>query len=135
MEDRKVLVADDEIHIRRVVALKLRNNGFDVVLAENGKEAFKLACSEKPDIVVTDYQMPAMTGLELIEALRANAGTANVPVIMLTARNFAIEDDVKEKLRISECLSKPFSPKELLQHVEDVLHMAVVANKNNEVIC
>lgn len=122
MNGKKVLVVDDEVHIVHVVAIKLRNNGYEVISAENGKEAFKLACEEKPDIVVTDYQMPVMTGLELVEKLRLNEETRNIPVIMLTARSFAIEDKQKEALRIADFLTKPFSPKELLRSIEDILY-------------
>ena len=126
MAGRKVLVVDDEIHIVHVVAIKLRNNGYEVLTAENGAEAFKVACEEKPDIIVTDFQMPLMTGLEMVEALRQNPDTADVPVIMLTARGFAIDENQKQQLRISECISKPFSPKELLRTIEDVLHQVAV---------
>jgi len=121
MTNKKVLVVDDEIHIVHVVAIKLRNNGFQVVTAENGAEAFEVAIEERPDIVVTDYQMPVMNGIELIEKLRAEPETRKVPVILLTARNFAIEKDKSEQLQVSECLSKPFSPKELLRSIESVL--------------
>jgi two-component system, OmpR family, alkaline phosphatase synthesis response regulator PhoP len=126
MADRKALVVDDEFHIVQVVAIKLRNNGFEVVTAENGADAYTLACEQKPDIVITDYQMPQLTGLELIEKLRSNPQTAAIPVIMLTARGFAIEDQQKESLCISACLSKPFSPREVFQTVEDVLRQTAV---------
>jgi two-component system, OmpR family, alkaline phosphatase synthesis response regulator PhoP len=126
MTGKKILVVDDEIHIVHVVAIKLRNNGYEVITAENGAEAFKIACEEKPDVIVTDFQMPAMTGLEMVESLRQRQDMADVPVIMLTARGFAIDDSQKQQLRISECLSKPFSPKELLRTVEDVLHQTAV---------
>lgn len=121
MTDKKALVVDDEFHIVQVVSIKLKNNGYQVMTAENGADAFKLACEVKPDVIVTDYQMPVMTGLELIEKLRANEETAHIPVIMLTARGFAIEDDQKEQLRVSACLSKPFSPREVLATIEEVL--------------
>jgi two-component system alkaline phosphatase synthesis response regulator PhoP len=123
---KKVLVADDEVHIIHVVAIKLRNNGYEVVTADNGAEAFALACEDKPDIIVTDYQMPRMTGLELVERLRQCEQTRDIPVIMLTARNFAISQQQREELQISECISKPFSPKELLGNIEDVLHQQAV---------
>ncbi len=126
MATKKVLVADDEVHIIHVVAIKLRNNGYGVITADNGAEAFELACAEKPDIVVTDYQMPRMTGLELVERLRQCEQTKDIPVIMLTARNFAISQQQQEELQISECISKPFSPKELLGNIEDVLHQQAV---------
>jgi two-component system alkaline phosphatase synthesis response regulator PhoP len=123
----KVLVVDDEIHIVQVVAIKLRNNGFDVITCENGAQALDLASNEKPDIVVTDFQMPLMTGLELVENLRSQPDTADIPVILLTARGFAIKNEQKENLKISACVSKPFSPRELLQTVEEVLKQAVSA--------
>ena len=70
MSRKRVLIVDDEIHIVHVVAIKLRNNDYEVISADNGAEAFELACSEKPDIIVTDFQMPVMTGLELVEKVR-----------------------------------------------------------------
>jgi two-component system alkaline phosphatase synthesis response regulator PhoP len=126
MADKKVLVVDDEIHIVHVVAIKLRNNGYEVLTAANGAEAFEQACRERPDILVTDYQMPVMSGLELVAKIRQNDATKDIPVILLTARSFAIEDDQKQQLDISECLSKPFSPKELLRSIEDVLYQRAV---------
>ncbi|HDS84629.1 MAG TPA: response regulator, partial [Phycisphaerales bacterium] len=62
MTQRKALVVDDEFHILQVVAIKLRNNGFDVMTAENGAQALQMAREHKPDIVITDYQMPVMSG-------------------------------------------------------------------------
>ena len=129
MSGNKVLIADDEIHIVHVVAIKLRNNGYEVVAASNGAEAYDLACSESPDIIVTDCQMPFMTGLELIEKLRANEQTKDVPVILLTARSFAIPQEVQDSLKVEACLSKPFSPKELLKSIQDILYQRQVALK------
>jgi len=126
MIGKKVLVVDDEIHIVHVVAIKLRNNGYEVISAENGAEAFELACEEKPDIIVTDFQMPVVTGLELVERLRQCEQTRNIPVILLTARNFAISQEEQDSLQISGCLSKPFSPRELLGTIEDILYHQVV---------
>ncbi len=126
MTGKKVLIVDDEIHIVHVVAIKLRNNGFEVISAENGAEAFKLACEERPDVIVTDFQMPVMTGLELVKKLRQTEATKDTPVIMLTARSFAIEDSEKQDLQITEFLSKPFSPKELLRSIEDILYQKAV---------
>jgi CheY-like chemotaxis protein len=128
MASKKVLVVDDEIHIVHVVTIKLRNNGYDVVTACNGAEAFEIACQERPDIIVTDYQMPIMSGMELVEKLRGIEATKDIPVILLTARSFAIEDNQREDLGISQCLSKPFSPKELLESIEDILYERI----NNE---
>ena len=130
MSKKKVLVVDDEIHIVHVVAIKLRNNGYEVIMAANGAEGLKLACSEKPDIIVTDFQMPVMTGLELVKKLRQDKATKDIPVIMLTARSFSIEDGKKQELQISELLSKPFSPRELLKSIEDILYQREVIIDN-----
>lgn len=127
MNDKRVLVVDDEIHIVQVVAIKLRNNGFEVLTAENGAQALEIACEQNPDLVITDYQMPLMTGVEFIENLRKHPGASDIGVIMLTARGFAIDDEKKKALNISMCLSKPFSPREVLESVKDVLKLQVSA--------
>ena len=126
---KKVLVVDDEVHIVHVVAIKLRNNGYEAIVAGNGAEAYELAAKENPDIIIADYMMPIMTGLELIEKLRANEQTKNIPVILLTARNFAINDERQQQLRISQCITKPFSPKELLRTIEDVIYQGQMVNQ------
>ncbi len=129
MTASKVLIADDEIHIIHVVAIKLRNNGYEVIAANNGAEAYDLACREKPDIIVTDYQMPLMTGIELIEKLRKDEQTRDIPVVLLTARSFAISQEWQESLHVASCLSKPFSPKELLKTIQDILYQRELALK------
>ena len=128
MLNRKVLVVDDEIHIVHVVAIKLRSNGFEVITASNGQEALEKACEQLPDIVVTDLQMPVMDGLQLVAKLRESDKTKDIPVIMLTGRSFTIEKEQKEQLQISDCLGKPFSPKELLKKIEDILYQKAVSN-------
>lgn len=126
MSDKKILVVDDEIHILRVVAIKLKNNGFEVLTASDGKQGFEIAMQHKPDIIVSDYQMPNMTGVEMVKKLRQEKETSEIPVIMLTARGFAIEELEKVSLNISEFLSKPFSPKELLNTIENILTQCTV---------
>lgn len=127
MTARKILVADNEIHIVQVVAIKFRNNGFEVITSDNAGEAFELACRQKPDVIVTDLQMPGTSSLELIENLRKHPATADIPVVLLTARDFTVEDQQISDLRISVCLPKPFSPRELLQTVNEVLKQCATA--------
>jgi len=130
MANKTVLVVDDEIHIVHVVAIKLRNNGYEVISADNGAEALELALKDRPDIIVTDYQMPVMSGLELVAKLREHDETKDTPVILLTARSFAISQEQKDELKITGCLSKPFSPKELLGNIEDILYQKELVNDN-----
>ena len=121
MVGKKVLVVDDEIHIVHVIAIKLRNNGYEVITSDNGREAYDLACKERPDVVIADYQMPGMTGLELAEKLRTQEQTRQTPLILLTARTFVLPEEQRQRLKIPECISKPFSPRELLMTVEGIL--------------
>jgi two-component system phosphate regulon response regulator PhoB len=129
MSPKKVLVVDDEVHIVHVVAIKLRNNGYEPIAAGNGEEAYELACREKPDIIIADYMMPVMSGLELLEKLRANDQTKDIPFILLTARNFAIDDVRQQQLNVSQCITKPFSPKELLRTIEDILYQGQLVSR------
>ena len=88
---KKVLVADDEAHILHVVTMKLSNAGYEVITAVDGEEALELCKAERPDIVITDYQMPIMSGLQFCTALREDESVKDIPAIMLTARGFDIE--------------------------------------------
>jgi DNA-binding response OmpR family regulator len=119
-----VLLADDEAHITCVVAQKLRSAGFTVVTARDGAEAFELACKVCPALVVTDLQMPQLSGLELAEKLKLAPQTANTPVIMLTARGYILEPGMTARTNIRELMAKPFSARELLQRVTEILGAA-----------
>jgi len=121
MGEFKVLVCDDEPHIVHVVSTKLRNNGFEVVSAADGEEGFDAAKQHAPDLVITDYQMPFLSGLELCAKLRADPQTAGIPVIMLTARGFSLGDEDLKDTNIRKVLPKPFSPREVLKSVSAVL--------------
>lgn len=116
-----ILIADDEHHIRLVVAQRLREAGFTVVEARDGEEALDLALSSPPDLVITDFQMPLLSGVELCMALRARKATAQIPAIMLTARGHAVKPDNLSQTNIKEVVSKPFSVRELLVRVQRVL--------------
>jgi two-component system, OmpR family, alkaline phosphatase synthesis response regulator PhoP len=121
MSQPRILVADDEPHITHVVSLKLTNAGYDVRTAADGEEALELALGDPPDLLITDLQMPYMSGLELATSLKSDPRTADIPVLMLTARGFSIPRDEIERTNIAEVLSKPFSPKEVLAKVQSLL--------------
>lgn len=122
--NKKILVADDEAHILHVVSMKLKNAGFEVLTAVDGEEALELCKSEKPDLVITDYQMPLMTGLDLCKAMRSSEELRHVPAIMLTARGFDIERGEMAEAGIAAVLNKPFSPREILERVNEILSKA-----------
>jgi len=119
----KILVIDDEPHIVHVVALKLRNAGYEVDTAGDGEEGFEVITTGSGyDLVITDIQMPYMTGVELAQKLAASPATRELPLIVLTARGYKIEDGAIEGTGVRAILSKPFSPREVLTHVEDILN-------------
>src|SRR5215212_3853204 len=124
MSERTILVADDESHILHVVSLKLRNAGFRVLTARDGAEALEMAQQEHPDLVITDYHMPQLSGLELCQRLKQDVNTNGIPAIMLTARGYHLEPHDTEESGILRMLSKPFSPRELLATVNEVLGIA-----------
>ena len=120
-QQRTILVADDESHILHVVSLKLRNAGYRVVTAHDGQEALEAAQQERPDLIITDYHMPQLSGLELCRRLKQDASMPAIPVIMLTARGYHLEPQDTEQSGILRMLSKPFSPRQLLATVNEVL--------------
>jgi len=125
MTEKTILVADDESHILHVVSLKLRNAGYRVVTAHDGQEALELAQQHHPDLLITDYHMPMLSGLELCRKLKNDPGTSEIPAIMLTARGYHLEPHDTEQSGILRMLSKPFSPRHLLSTVNEVLERAV----------
>jgi CheY-like chemotaxis protein len=125
--EKKILVADDETHILHVVSLKLRNAGFVVVTARDGQEALEIAQQDRPDLIITDYHMPQLSGLELCQRLKQDPATTGIPAIMLTARGYHLEPSDTEKSGILRMLSKPFSPRQLLTTVNEVLTQAASA--------
>lgn len=124
MGEKKILVADDETHILHVVSLKLRNAGFNVLTARDGQEALELAQSELPDLIITDYHMPQLSGLELCQRLKQDPATSGIPAIMLTARGYHLEPHDTQQSGILRMLSKPFSPRQLLSTVNEMLATA-----------
>lgn len=122
---RKVaLVVDDETHITHVVALKLRNAGFEVLTASDGEEGYEIACASLPAIVITDLQMPYMTGLQLCQALKQNPQTQHIPALLLTARGHTLSSADIATTNIKAVLSKPFSPREILSRACTLLGLS-----------
>ena len=128
----RILVVDDEAHILHVLSLKLRNAGYEVMTAVDGEDAFELASQNIPDLIITDFQMPYMTGLELCKALAGNPATSHVPVLILTARGYALDEDDLTIGNIKGVLSKPFSPRAVLELVKDTLATAAAGGSETE---
>ena len=118
---KRILVIDDESHILHVLSLKLGKAGYEVLTAVDGEEGLHLAKESGPDLVITDIQLPYMTGIELSRALADDETTAGIPVIILTARGYALSSDDLQIQNVREVLSKPFSPRSLIELVSATL--------------
>lgn len=116
----KILAVDDEPHIRRLVQVNLERHGYEVITAADGKEALEKVTTENPDLVVLDVMMPYMDGFEVLQTLRKNPGTRDLPVIMLTAK--AQDADVFRGWQSGAdlYLTKPFNPMELISFVKRI---------------
>jgi DNA-binding response OmpR family regulator len=122
--DTKILLADDDRIVRRIVVAKLSGLGYEVVEAEDGQEALRLLGEgDAPDLLITDSFMPRTSGLELVRSIRDSSNTdlAKLPIIMLTSRQG--ERDVVESLEtgLDDYVTKPFSPDELAARVRTLL--------------
>ena len=118
MDERRILVVDDEKEIRSLVASYLRSDGFDVVEAANGQEAVAAVSKRKPDLVVMDIRMPGMDGLEALQEIRR---VSDVYVILLTARAEETDRIIGLSVGADDYVTKPFSPRELVARVKAVL--------------
>src|SRR5210317_1835763 len=117
---RRVLIVDDEPAVREMLAVALEMAGFEVKEAEDASTALHQVASSLPDLMLIDWMMPQVSGLELCRRLRRNPDTANIPLILLTARG---EEDAKiTGLEVADdYITKPFSPRELVARLKAVL--------------
>lgn len=119
---KHILLVDDEIHIVRAAEFKLARLGYDVVCASDGEDAWSMVEQRRPDIIVTDCQMPRLDGLGLATRVRGNPETAGIPMIMLSAKGFELShEEIRRRYGIEMLLPKPFSPRDLVRHVEQLL--------------
>lgn len=124
MQGKQILIVEDEKPIREMIAFGLRRAGFDVLEAEDCKAARARIADRRPDLMLVDWMLPDMSGLELTRALKRDKETREVPVIMLTAR--AEEQDKISGLEggADDYVTKPFSARELLARINAVLRRA-----------
>ena len=116
-----VLVVEDEPDIRKLVVLHLERDGFECRVAGTGADALREVAARPPDLVVLDVMLPGLDGFEVCRRIRADADSAAVPVIMLTAKADEVDRIVGLELGADDYLVKPFSPKELVARVRAVL--------------
>jgi len=113
-----VLIIDDEIHIRRLIAQMLELAGYQVLEAASGPEALRLIEETRPDVITCDIFMPGMTGFDVLEALKSQPATAEIPVIMLTALGQEKDTNRAMELGAADYVTKPFGTTKLTETIE-----------------
>ena len=117
-----ILIVDDEEDIRELIAMNLmRQEKYSLIEARDGLEALKMARSQKPDLIVLDLMLPEMDGVTVYKELREDSKTRDIPIIMLTARGRLEEKLGGLELGADDYMTKPFSPKELVLRVRNLL--------------
>ena len=117
----KILVVDDEPDALELIEVNLKGAGFDVLTAANGRQALEKARATLPALVLLDVMLPEVDGLEVCKKLRRDSKTAFIPIIMLTARAAEIDRVVGLELGADDYITKPFSPRELILRVRNLL--------------
>lgn len=118
---QKILVVDDEPDVLELLCFNLKGAGFEVVTAESGNDALQKARMMHPDLLVLDLMIPEIDGLEVCKCLRADATTATIPVIILTAKSAEIDRVLGLEFGADDYVTKPFSPRELILRIKNVI--------------
>lgn len=121
MHKHTILIIDDEAPIREMLALSLQSYGFNVLLAQSSSHGLEILRDNRPDLILLDWMMPGLSGVELAKRMKHNPDTAKLPIIMLTAREQ--EDDKVQGLDAGadDYITKPFSIRELVSRTNAVL--------------
>lgn len=121
----KVLVVEDTPSEMQLMTLYLKDNGYQVVSANNAKDGLELVDKEKPDVVITDVVMEGMNGFEFCRTLKKNPDTENIPVIACTSRNQDLDKLWGKKQGVNVYLTKPYSQEDIIQAVKSVANWLV----------
>ncbi|MFQ5578941.1 MAG: response regulator transcription factor [Anaerolineae bacterium] len=116
-----ILVAEDELDIRELIAIALQLSGYRVTQAQNGQEAIQKAKELVPDLILLDVRMPRMTGYEACEVLKTDAATGHIPIVFLSAKGQEAEIKQGKNLGAEAYFLKPFAPDELSENVRKIL--------------
>jgi two-component system alkaline phosphatase synthesis response regulator PhoP len=119
---KRILLCDDEIAIIRATEYKLMRAGYEVECTSDGQLGWEAILRNKPDLLITDCQMPRLNGLALIQRVRETPETRDLKILMLTGKGFELsEQEMADKCHVLGIICKPFSPRELLARVDRVL--------------
>jgi CheY-like chemotaxis protein len=117
----RVLVVDDEADVLLLCRLNLQQRGHELLEASTGSSALELARERRPDVIVLDLMLPGMTGYEVLETLKRDEQTSDIPVLVLTAKSLRADRERSHGLGASGFLTKPFLPSELCELIESLV--------------
>jgi pilus assembly protein CpaE len=121
---QKILIADDDVETLRLIGLMLQRQGFEITAATNGAQALEMSRTASPDLIILDVMMPDMDGYQVTRQLRQDASTADIPILMFTAKS-QVEDKVTGyEAGVDEYITKPIHPAELVARVKALLSRA-----------
>jgi phosphate regulon transcriptional regulator PhoB len=129
MASQTILVVEDEPDIRKLVQYNLAQERFKVLEAEDGEQAVKILQREKPNLIILDLMLPGLSGLELCKILRERPETAQLPILMLTAKAGEADKVVGLEMGADDYLTKPFSPREMVARVRAILRRSEASVK------
>ena len=121
MSRGRILVVDDEIYIVHILDFSLGMEGYEVVTALDGEEALRKVKEAKPDLIVLDIMMPKMDGYETCRALKSDASTRDIPVILLSAKGRNVDMQQGYDVGADDYITKPFSPRKLVDRINAML--------------
>lgn len=130
----KILVVDDEPDALELIEVNLKAAGFEVIVADDGREALQKARTVTPDLILLDVMLPEMDGLEVCKTLRRDTETTRIPIIMLTARAAEMDRVLGLELGADDYITKPFSPRELILRVKNLIERASPEGKKSDQI-
>lgn len=123
----QVIVAEDNRVLQDVIRFNLTRAGYTVRTAAEGRQVLQLISEAPIDLLVTDCQMPGMSGLELVATIRSMAELKDLPILFCTAKGLEIDQRILDELRLPVLLCKPFSPRDLVEKCKQLLAAAAVA--------
>ena len=124
---RKVLICDDETAPLEAMVYVVRKAGYEVLTAQNGEEAVRLAKSEKPSLILLDIDMPLKDGYQVCEEVKADPSTRGIHVLFLTAYAQEFQKEKARACGANEIMTKPFSPRKLRERIVEILGPAEAA--------
>lgn len=130
----KILVVDDEPDALELAGFNLKRAGFDVISASDGAEALRKTREFSPNLIVLDVMLPEVDGLEVCRVLRGESRTAAIPILMLTAKAAEIDRVLGLELGADDYLTKPFSPRELILRIKNLLGRRATTDASKDVM-